>query len=151
MKKNFIALLLFCLFGISYAQNTEKDAVRELIQSAYVEGIHNKAGIDKIKQGFHPGFEMIGKHNELLSKFPIYSWIQTVNASMENQQKQPEDEKITAEYPIIDITGDAAFAKVDLYHNEKHLFTDYLLLYKFDNEWKIVCKTYYRIPENQSS
>ncbi|HOI31814.1 MAG: nuclear transport factor 2 family protein [Bacteroidales bacterium] len=150
MKKLVISLLLVFLFSINYAQTTEQEAVRELIQSAYVDGIHNKAGIDKIKQGFHPGFEMLGKHNELLSKFPIYSWIQNVKTAMENTQKQSENEKITAEFPIIDITGDAAFAKVELYLNEKHLFTDYLLLYKFDNEWKIVSKTYYRISEQHS-
>ncbi len=55
--------------------------------------------------------------------------------------------KVTAKYPIIDVSGDAAMAKVELYRNGKHLFTDYLLLYKFESGWQIVSKNYFRIPE----
>jgi hypothetical protein len=42
---------------------------------------------------------------------------------------------------FIDITGDAAVAKLTLDYPEV-TFTDYLLLLKVDGEWKIVNKTF---------
>ena len=46
--------------------------------------------------------------------------------------------------PSIDITGSAAVARVELYRDFKHIFTDYLSLYRFDDGWKIVGKIFYQ-------
>ncbi len=147
MKTILISMLLFCFVSLGYAQQSEKEAVQQAIQSAYVGGIHNRAGIEKITEGFHPGFEMLSKRNEMLTKFPIYSWTESIEQAMSSAEANAETPKTTAKFPLIDIAGDAAMAKVELYRDEKHLFTDYLMLYKFEKGWKIVSKTYYRIPE----
>jgi hypothetical protein len=42
-------------------------------------------------------------------------------------------------------TADAAVAKVDLHRNGKHIFTDYIALYRFDDGWKLVGKTFQRL------
>ena len=34
--------------------------------------------------------------------------------------------------------------RVEVYRDGKHTFTDYLLLYKFADDWKIVSKAYLR-------
>jgi hypothetical protein len=83
----------------------------------------------------------------MLTKFPIYSWIETVEQAMFSDETTTKKTTITAKFPLIDIAGDAAMAKVDLYRNEQHLFTNFLLLYKLEKGWKILSKTYYRIPE----
>lgn len=146
--KAFIILCTIVLFGFGgWTQETETENVKKVIQSAYVEGIHARAGIDKIEKGIHPGFEMIGISNDLLTRYPIYSWIETIKKAM--AENKPIAEKITATYPIIDVSGNAAMARVDLFKGGKHIFTDYMSLYKFDDGWKIVAKTYCRIPESQ--
>lgn len=145
MKRIVTVFLLMTLTLVSTAQQTEEEAIRQVIQSAYVEGIHNKAGVDKIEKGFHPGFEMLGINNGLLTKFPIYSWIETVKKSMAEGAVQADS--IKAEYPLIDVAGNAAIARVELFKGEKHLFTDYISLYKTQNGWQIVAKIYYRLPE----
>ncbi len=147
MKTTLISMLIFCFVSLGFAQQPEKEAVQQVIQSAYVDGIHNRAGIEKIREGFHPGFEMLGKRNDMLTKFPIYSWIESIEQAITSEETTAEKPTITAKFPLIDISGDAAMAKVELYRNEQHLFTDYLLLYKFEKGWKIVSKSYYRIPE----
>ena len=48
------------------------------------------------------------------------------------------------EFLQIDITGNAAMAKINLKKNDVLIFTDYLLLYKFEEGWRIVSKTFYR-------
>ena len=147
MKALLGSLILICLSLSVFAQEAEKPVVQNVIQTAYVDGIHNRQGIDLVKSGFHPGFEMLGKRNDMLTKFPIYSWIKSIEQAMQTHEVASDTMKVTAKYPIIDVSGDAAMAKVELYRNGKHLFTDYLLLYKFESGWQIVSKNYFRIPE----
>jgi hypothetical protein len=81
----------------------------------------------------------------MLTKFPIYSWIQSFEKRKKDDPTPPTDEqKIACDYLLIDITGNAAMVKIQLKRNEELLFTDYLQLYKFDEGWKIVSKIYYR-------
>jgi len=54
--------------------------------------------------------------------------------------------KTTVNYVNIDVTGTAAVAKIELLREGKLIFTDYLMLYKFEEGWKIVGKTYFRHP-----
>lgn len=141
-----IAFFLVCT-ATSQAQEVEKykedkEQIKNVIKFAYIEGIHNLGDIGDIQEGFHPGFELLIKgQNEQLVKFPIYSWIERVES---NKRKNPEgpDKETTVEFRQIDVTGDAAMAKIDLYKDGKKIFTDYLLLYKFFDDWRIVSKVY---------
>ncbi len=137
-----IGMLLFC--NLLIAQNqSESAAIQDVIQRAYIDGIHNQGEIEEIKKGFHPGFELLIKNqNGQLVKLPIYSWIETVEKrKLDNPQGPPNE--TTADYLSFDITGDAAVAKFDLYKAGKKTFTDYLFLYKFGDDWKIVSKIYH--------
>jgi hypothetical protein len=144
MRTLIISFLLMTAI-VSVAQQTEQDqeAIRRVIQESYVQGIHNKAGIELVEKGFHPGFEMLGVQNGLLTRYPIYSWIETLKKTM----GQTPASEITSEIPFVDVAGDAAVARVELFKEGKHLFTDYMSLYRFQEGWKIVAKIYYRIPE----
>ena len=51
--------------------------------------------------------------------------------------------ELTYDLPLIDVEGEAAVARIELFRGGKHLFTDYQLLYKFDDGWKIVSKVYH--------
>jgi len=52
--------------------------------------------------------------------------------------------KTECKFLNIDITGNAAMAKIELHREGKLIFTDYLFLYKFKDSWKIVNKIYFR-------
>ena len=148
MKK----LTLFVIFAIvafsvnAQNQQDEKEAVMEVIQTAYIDGIHNLGDVTDIEKGFHPGFNLLGVNEKnMLTKYPIYSWLESVKKRKEKSPEgKPEEEKITCKYNFIDVTGQAAMAKIELYRKDKKLFTDDLQLYKFDEGWRIVSKTYHR-------
>ncbi len=53
---------------------------------------------------------------------------------------------IKHEFPLVEITGSAAVVKVELWRDGKHIFSDYLSLYKFEDGWKLVGKIFYRHP-----
>jgi hypothetical protein len=61
-------------------------------------------------------------------------------AGASGQPAEDEDQR-RREITMVDVTGDAAVAKVVLdYPNA--LFTDYMSLLKIDGEWRIVNKTF---------
>src|SRR6056297_2669077 len=144
--------LLFALTIVVFTANAqeqaeEKENIKQVIQTAYVDGLQNYvSSINEIEAGFHPGFNLLGVNkNNMLTKFPIYSWVESVKKRMEKHPNgRPEKEKITCKYKLIDVTGNAAMAKIELHQIDKKLFTDYLQLYKFEEGWRIVSKIYHR-------
>jgi len=146
----FTIILIIPLFAQNQADPAkEKDAIRKVITSAYQEGISNKGDVEAVRSGFHPGFNIIGMNkNNSIWKYPIYSWIESVEQKVKDG-KYPPEEKITFKYPLIDITANAAIAKVQYFKGDKHVYTDYLSLYKFKEGWRIVNKIYYQHEENK--
>ena len=126
-------------------ENEDKEAIKNVITSAYVNGLQNKGPVADIEAGFHPGFNLLGVRNDELTKWPIYSWVQYHEKKLKEDPSPPAKEDITTcEFPLIDITGNAAIVKIELFKGGNKIFTDYLSLYKFEEGWKIVSKIYYR-------
>jgi len=147
MKKGLI-LIVFTIISVSliHAQDIdkEKEIIKTVIQDAYIDGLQNKGEVVDIENGFHPGFNLLGINHNMLTKFPIYSWIESFESRKEKDPEPPtEEDKITCKYLLIDITGNAAMAKIQLKRNNELLYTDYLQLYKFEEGWKIVSKIYF--------
>lgn len=143
--------LLICVFAFSFSTliaqtaDKEKEAIKEVIQTAYVDGLQNKGSVEDIESGFHPGFNLLGVRDNMLTKFPIYSWVESHKKRISADPTPPSDEQmITCKFLDIDVTGNAAMAKIELHRNNQLLFTDYLQLYKFEEGWKVVSKIYYR-------
>ncbi|MBE0640247.1 MAG: nuclear transport factor 2 family protein [Bacteroidales bacterium] len=145
----FLLITVFSAFAVAQSENVpeEEQAIRTVIQSAYVEGLQNWGDIEAIRAGFHPSFELLSKtkDNEI-QKLPIGQWIEMVETRKAQNTDGPEF-ITSADILEIDITVDAASVKLDLIRNEKRIFTDYLLLYKFKEGWRIVGKIYYKIPQ----
>ena len=53
------------------------------------------------------------------------------------------EQSLAFEIPMIDIQDTAAVARIKLSRGGEHLFTDYQLLYKFVNQWRIVSKIFH--------
>lgn len=150
MKKLFTLFLLLSICAFVFAQDVEKDkeAIKNLILTAYVDGLQNNGDLDATREGFHPGFELLVFKNDMVSKFPIYNWIiYEEMGQVKNPDPLTEEEITSCEFEFIDITGTAAVAKIHLSKGGKKIYTDYLSLYKFVDGWKIVSKIYFQIPE----
>jgi len=143
-KRSSILIILFVFITIALrAQTPDADAIKELINKAYVEGLHNGGNLDETRKGFHPGFDLLILKNNQMEKLPIYNWIE----STEKRRKEtpaPVLTKTTVKFVNIDITGTSAVAKIELLREGKLIFTDYLSLYKFEEGWKIVGKIYFK-------
>lgn len=126
-------------------ETDDKEAIKKVIQTGYVDGLQNFGDTEVTKKCFYPGFFITNYNpaNNQITHTPIYNWIESVEKTKASGTIPAR--KITVEFDQIDVTGYSAMAKIRLLENgTKLLFTDYLLLYKFEQGWKIVQKVYMR-------
>ena len=150
--KNYLLAILFMAFllpvGAQTTTEADKEAIKTVIQTSYVDGLQNLKNIEKIEDGFHPGFNLLILQNGMLNKLPIYNWKEyAAQRKAKQTEALTENNTTTVEFLNIDITGTAAVAKIELSKGGKAIYVDYLSLYKFEDGWKIVGKIYYKVPE----
>jgi hypothetical protein len=135
-----LVILLNC--GLWAAEGTgDEDAIQAVILSAYRDGLCNVGDVELVKKGFHPDFRLLGIKDDALTILPIADWIK-ITENKKAAGKFPPATLVAMEFPLIDVTGNAAVAKVKFMVGEKHVYTDYLSLLRFAEGWKIVNKIY---------
>jgi hypothetical protein len=122
-------------------QVNEKEAIKKVIDVAYIQGIHGNQDERKIKSGFHKDFAMLVLVKNQLEKVTIDTWLTRIE---EMKRVNPDLWAADTHYKfeLVDETGFAATAKLDVYKGNVHFSTDYMLLYKFEEGWKIVSKVF---------
>lgn len=141
MKRAFVFSLVFLITTVlSFGQ--DKEQIEQIIQKSYVNGLHNGGPAADIRQGFHASFNMLRLMDNKISPLPIEEWISNRDKNLAKATSKPFP--VTAKYIFIDVTGNNAVAKLELFREEKKIFTDYLVLYKFTEGWRIVSKTFFR-------
>ena len=150
MKKLSFLLITMAISLSSFSQQSggdvEADQIKNIIQSAYVEGLQNEGDTVKINMGFHHGFDLLipGKNGEL-EKYSLSEWKAKIKTNL-SSGKLPRkgEDKISVKFLFVDVTGNAAVAKFEFYVGSKLTFVDYQSLYKFQDGWKIVSKIFYK-------
>lgn len=151
-------MLIVCLLtaGLLWNNRTEategdeaaKAEIVKVVETSYVHGAFNEQNTAAMRQGFHPSFKIHGVREGQLSPYPLDEWIAGIEKRKAEAGWQPQ----TWEHriPYVDVTGDAAVVKIELFRLEggekKHVFTDYLSLLKLEGGWKITDKVYHRHP-----
>ncbi len=141
MRKRFALWLAAscCLSAaVALAQtNTEDAAIIEVVDRAYVHGVHIDGDAEKMRSGMHESFIMFVRTETGVNQVSRDTWIERLAAS-----KPRPDTK--AKIVVLDRTGDAAVVKVELFRDGKQIFTDYISLYRLNGGWKLVGKIFHR-------
>lgn len=144
MRRLFVfAMFAFFINSAFAAVDTEeKEAVLKTVEDAYAIGIHIDRNPQAIRKGFHQEFVMFINGDEGVRKVTRDEWIARIE---EGNKKNPDRPKPDVKYDLelLDMAKDAAVVKVDLHRDGKHVFTDYMSLYKFEDGWKIVGKIFH--------
>ncbi len=137
---------LFAFTATSFENETDKaeEEVKELILRSYINGAFNALDPDAMRAGFHPDFAIFSADGENIRKYPIATWADGVEKRKNDPGFDPAKNKWEHNFASVDVTGGSAAVKVELFHEGKHVFTDYLSLLKFDSGWKIVAKVYHK-------
>jgi hypothetical protein len=126
-----------------------KSEIQTLIEASYVNGAFNDLDTKSMRAGFDPIFKIHGVGEDgKLSTYPIDEWIAGIEKRKAAPDFDPKDQKWEHRFSLIDVTGSAAVAKVELFRNSRHVYTDYLSLLKLKDGWKITDKVYYQHPKS---
>ncbi|NIS80234.1 MAG: hypothetical protein GTO14_08500 [Anaerolineales bacterium] len=119
----------------------EIQEIKHVVEEAYIRGIHGEQDKALIDMGFHPAFEMLVLDQNEVEKVDVPSWLQRIEAM---KQENPElwSSKTNHEFKLIDVAGSAAVVKLDVYKGVTFFSTDFMLLYKFEDGWKVVSKVF---------
>jgi hypothetical protein len=153
MKRIILVFAVITMCAQAFAQDVTKDKeeIKKVIQTAYVDGLQNEGDMAKIDSGIHPDFNLlgIGEENKMWA-LPIDKWKEST-AKKKTVGKLPKtgDKKVSVIFESVDVTGTAAVAKIQFYVGEKLTYVDYISLYKFPNGWKMVNKIYYKFPNKK--
>ena len=121
---------------------SDREAIRRVIEEGYIQGIHEEQDAAKVEWGFHPEFRMLVRRDGEIAKVGPEAFLEMTIGRRKDSPASFE-EPLTFETPLIDVEGNAAVVRVDISREGKHLFTDFILLYEFGEDWKIVSKVFH--------
>lgn len=155
-KRNIgLAVISVLLAGVAATAFVESEAdvarseIQALIETSYINGAFNALDTKAMREGFHPEFRIHGVQKDGgLQKLPIDEWIAGIEKRKASPAFDPAKERWEHRFEIIDVTGSAAVAKIELFKDSKHVYTDYLSLLKLASGWKITDKVYHRHTES---
>jgi hypothetical protein len=122
-------------------ENKEIEAIKKVIETSYIQGIHGDQDKETIKFGFHKDFNMLVLKDDTIDKVTVDEWLERIE-TMKAENPELWSEKTTYKFDLIDVAGYAAVAKLDVYKGTTHFSADFMLLYKFEDGWKIVSKIF---------
>ena len=143
-RSTFCALGCVLLMVMALSAVAGEDGPIEVVQTAYVDGIHRNSDADAMRAGFHPEFIMFMQTDEGMKILTRDAWAARIEKAGADPDRKTYE--ISAEVEIIGQSGNAAVVKVELGRDGKHVFTDFLSLYKTPDGWKIIAKIYQRHP-----
>ena len=135
-------LLVFCLVSLLHvkAQDShEANSIKELVTASYLEPLYQKGSIEKIKEGFHEGFNMYVLYKGKFSTRTRDAWIEKIKAV---RTRNLPEKAYSWKFDMIDIAGQTAMVKLNIFEKEELKYIDYLTLYKFNEGWKVITKQF---------
>jgi len=133
-----LAAVLVPMAAMQADSSSDEEAVREVLQKHYVEGMYIKRDPELLRAGLAPTFVMQVYWDGELSTRNVSQWFEKMKLD-----GVPTTHNIESKIEVLDITGVAAVARVDIHRDAEHIYTDYFGLYKTEAGWKMVTKMFH--------
>ncbi|MFK7811137.1 MAG: nuclear transport factor 2 family protein [Maribacter sp.] len=141
MKLNKIMILVLLSIGIQTTNaQTDLEAITNTLND-YLEGTANGEP-ERVKRAFHPELNLYSVRNDSVNVW----YGQDYTGGIKQGKKSDRIGRIVS----IDYENDAAVGKIEIIMpGPKRIYTDYLMLLKYQGSWKIIHKsyTYVNYPE----
>ena len=141
MKKTMHVVLVSALIALSLLQPAagadqgEQDGVRAAINH-YFQG-HATGDAAHFRVAFLPSAHIEGNRQGKFTSWTLEEYC----GAFKGKPAADEDKRVRT-IDLIDVSGDSAMAKATLDHGAT-VFTDYFVLLKVNDEWKIANKVYH--------
>lgn len=130
------ALFSISTLGTVLAQSNDRLAIENLIKTSYVKGVHENRDRELIRDGFHENFKI----NVLMNQDSLL--VGSLDMWLSRLPNEPNESKIDYKILDINVTGNSASAKLEIYQDKELIYTDYMLMYKFPEKWMFVSKIF---------
>lgn len=144
----YAPLLLVSFFQLiinpAYAGTEAQGEIQAFIEKVYINGAFNKMDTKSMQKGFHSSFKMMSEKEGKLSTFALNDWINLLENLKESKDFDPEKYKREHKFLSIEVTESTAAAEIEIFQNNKLIYTDYILLLKLADGWQIVGKTFHK-------
>ena len=135
MKK--IIVLLVLIFVQNVFSQTELDKINKTLLN-YIEGTANGQP-ERVREAFHKDLNLYHIKNDSL-----VTWI---GERYVNNIKKGRKSNRIGRVVSVDYENDAAIAKIEIIMPDyKRVYTDYLMLLKIKDAWKIIHKSFTFVP-----
>jgi hypothetical protein len=132
MKKTLLLLAIF-LGTVTANAQTEIEKINKPLLD-YIEGTANGQP-DRLKRAFYPDFNLYFVQSDSVKAWSGKGYVSNV--------KQGRKSNRIGKIISVDYVNDAAIAKIEIdMPDRKRLYTDYLMLLKVKDEWKIIHKSF---------
>ena len=128
-----LSVVMLFLISVSVNAQSEISAINKVLYD-YIEGTAN-GELARLKSAFDENFNLYFVANDTLKTWSGKEYVSGVKEG----RKSNRIGKVLS----IDFEGNAAIAKIEiLMPSRKRIYTDYLMLLKFKDEWKIIHKSF---------
>jgi len=146
MKKGIlvVALIVGVLLSAlpAAAQDAVKAEIRQAIDAAYLNAYWNGMDVKAVLAGWDHG--AISPRFVSNNDLAYVTVAEEIAGAVRESRKPPEKKEFTFLYPVIDVTGGMAMAKVEVMRGQTLAFTYYFPVVKARAGWKIVGYPYYQ-------
>ena len=123
---------------VAQDQGQDQAAIRELIAEHYVKAVFVSREEAAVRRAFHPSFHLFVLDDGEIIIAPLQMWLDRLKLD-----GVPSSSAVRHDVGFVDVSGDAAAVRTELYVNGQHVYTDYFSLYRFPTAgWQIVTKIF---------
>jgi len=120
----------------------ERERIRRMLEDVYVHDMYMKETRKEMSSEFSEAFHMLVPELDGRSLQPVRLRWDGLAELMRNHPKAISA-RTRFEFPLIDVTGDAAMARVDVFDGDRPVYSDYVSLYRVQGSWCLVSKVYH--------
>ncbi len=121
------------------SRNGDVEDVKQAVVQGYVDGVFLKTDMALIEKYWHADCDIYQYRDGKLVKVPAVASFREAGKRIQ----KPYDATVTYKFVDVRVKDYAAIAIVEINSHGAYRYTDFLNLYKFDDGWKIVTKTYH--------
>jgi len=121
---------------------SHESEIKAVIERAYIDGIHKNPNREDALSGFDPSFQMYVSANGKVTPVTLDEFVEK---KLQQKQDHPEafGAVITYTLSVVEQVDDTAVIRIDLSRDGTLAYTDFMLLYRLKDTWKIVAKVYH--------
>lgn len=141
MRNSSLIVIILLVCSVQLTALDIKSEEHKEVQKTILESFANSIYVDGIEGGSE--CKWLPTENVIIYDHGNVEIYNTENLLAEYAKESFLDETTSYELTSVKIDGRNACATVEIYNGTAHVYTNFITLYKFENNWDIITKVFY--------